>query len=60
MQVEATVDSEISLWLPPCVASRMARIAKQQRLQGIWTQKRRWARLIEECSHGRHACKVIV
>jgi hypothetical protein len=60
MQVEVTVDSEISLWLPPCVASRIARIAKQQRLQGMWTQKRRWFRLVEGCSHGRHECKVIV
>jgi hypothetical protein len=65
LQVEVVVDYEISLWLPPCVASRITRIAKQRRLQGWWQQRRRWIRLVtwlvKTCSHGhasRHKCKV--
>jgi hypothetical protein len=50
LQIEVVVDYEISLWLPPCVASRVTRIAKQRRLQGWWQQRRRWIRLVARTS----------
>ena len=50
LQIEVVVDYEISLCLPPCVASRVTRIAKQRRLQGWWQQRRRWIRLVARTS----------
>ena len=59
LQIEVVVDYEISLWLSPCVASRVTRIAKQRRLQGWWQQRRRWVGLAKACSYAsRHKCKV--
>ena len=52
-QVEIIIDTEVSLQLLPCIASRFVRMSRQRRLQGMWRQmrlqKQRWIQPVEAC-----------